>query len=123
MNKDEPETSLEYLKKVEDTLKKLESKGSSVSSQKDDLDPNYHAALSYNMACCYQRLGMLEECVDYLELATKALNKKIIQLEEEEKASLFLTTTNTGGIGTQNTTSLEGELSGPNNQQNPNTTK
>lgn len=32
---------------------------------------------------------MLEECVDNLELATKALNKKIVMLEEEENALLF----------------------------------
>jgi hypothetical protein len=32
---------------------------------------------------------MLEECVDYLELATKSLAVKITQLEEEENAILF----------------------------------
>lgn len=32
---------------------------------------------------------MLEECVDYLELATKSLNKKILLLEDEENALLF----------------------------------
>lgn len=41
---------------------------------------------------------MLEECVDYLELATKALNKKIIMLEEEENALLFNDNTDPNSI-------------------------
>jgi hypothetical protein len=32
---------------------------------------------------------MLEECVDFLELATRSLNLKISMLEEEENALLF----------------------------------
>jgi hypothetical protein len=32
---------------------------------------------------------MLEECVDYLELATRSLNQKISMLEEEENSLLF----------------------------------
>lgn len=38
------------------------------------IDPNYKTTLYYNIATCYQRLGMLEECVDYLEMATNSLN-------------------------------------------------
>ena len=30
---------------------------------------NYDVAIAYNMATCYQRLQMLEECADYLEKA------------------------------------------------------
>jgi hypothetical protein len=54
-----------------------------------NIDSNYKATLYYNLACCYQRLGMLEECVDYLELATKAMNEKIQTLEDEESSLLF----------------------------------
>ena len=105
MNKDEPETALEYLKKVEEALKKLErgheesqsysfrdTKGSLLKSgclPGVAIDPNYRASLFYNLACCYQRLGMLDECVDCLELATKAMHKKIQALEEEESQLLF----------------------------------
>lgn len=32
---------------------------------------------------------MLEDCVDYLELATRALNQKIAMLESEENALIF----------------------------------
>lgn len=97
MNKDEPETALEFLKKADETLTKMEARSKSKSSdklgrgqRKDDqstipfekrLDPNYKATLYYNLACCYQRLGLLEECVDYLELATKSLSVKIEMLE------------------------------------------
>lgn len=118
MNKDEPDISLEYLKKVNESLIKLEQqqkkyqdiKSGSISSKKKaelstsgehtqsstspqnmipTIDPNYKATLYYNLATCYQRLGMLEECVDFLEMATKSLEKKIILLEEEENALLF----------------------------------
>lgn len=47
---------------------------------------------------------MLEECVDYLELATKSLAVKIIMLEEEENALLFENSNNT------DTNSMEGEI-------------
>ena len=123
--RDEPEVALEYLKKVMDTMEKIESavqevqqkgaakkgkggkdtgKNNSNMSQSFDvaqvqqqnilystniIDPNYKTTLYYNVATCYQRLGMLEECVDYLELATASLNKKIQMLEEEENGLLF----------------------------------
>lgn len=109
MNKDEPEVALEYLKKVDKALHNLEHSiskditdnsysynqgknqafGSSSDKVQTQIDPNYKATLSYNLACCYQRLGMLEECVDYLEAATKALKQKISNLEEEENANLL----------------------------------
>lgn len=96
MNKDEPETALEYLKKVDETLQKLQINdvdnsnnyqqlkekqrndyNQSINSSSINLHPNYRATLYYNLACCYQRLGMLEECVDNLEIATKALKQHI----------------------------------------------
>jgi hypothetical protein len=76
------------------------------------LDPNYKATLYYNLACCYQRLGMLEECVDYLELATKSLNKKIIMLEEEENSLLF-NTVNTDSNSIDGDIILSGGTGGP----------
>jgi tetratricopeptide (TPR) repeat protein len=81
MNKDEPEVALEFLKRVDDTLKKLEDQlqtpKNNTNQKPSEIDSNYKAALHYNLACCYQRLGMLEECVDCLELATKSLARKI----------------------------------------------
>jgi hypothetical protein len=43
------------------------------------------------MATCYQKLGMLEECVEYLVLATRSLDVKIACIENEEEALLFST--------------------------------
>lgn len=53
------------------------------------IDPNFKTTLYYNIATCYHKMGMLEECVDNLELATKYLNQKIAMIEEEENALLF----------------------------------
>ena len=33
-------------------------------------ESNLIVCLYYNLACCYQRLGLLEEAVEYLELAS-----------------------------------------------------
>lgn len=70
MNKDEPETALEYLKKVDETLVKMESQrisndnsysynsnklnqNKSTEQTNSNIDSNYKAALYYNLACCY----------------------------------------------------------------------
>jgi tetratricopeptide (TPR) repeat protein len=64
MNKDEPETALEYLKKADETLSKMDQKHinsdtsssrhiSQQSNSTDPIDSNYKAALYYNLACCY----------------------------------------------------------------------
>lgn len=48
-----------------------------LQSRPNLVDPNLKTTLFYNIATCYQKLTMLEECVDYLVLATDALNDKI----------------------------------------------
>jgi tetratricopeptide (TPR) repeat protein len=100
--RDEPETALEYLKRVDDSLKKLVEgsgmgqvecmAGREVKGERVKIDPSYKTTLYYNIATCYHKLGMLEECVDYLELATRFLNEKIAMIEEEENALLFQAT-------------------------------
>lgn len=42
----------------------------------------------YNMACCYQRLQLFDECAEYLEHATGALRERISLLEHQEQAML-----------------------------------
>ena len=101
MNKDEPETALEYLKKVKDTMGKVESSEKIKEVGKEIIDPNYKTSLFYNLACCYQRLGMLEDCIEFLEKATLTLDKKIVQIEDEENSLLFNNT---------DTNSLEGDM-------------
>ena len=40
---------------------------------KIDIDPTFKVLLFYNLACCYQRLTLYDECVEYLEKAGDAL--------------------------------------------------
>ena len=92
MDSEEPETALEYLKKVSETIEKLEKSGNEnllemggrgidEESNSQIIDYNYKASLYFNLGCCYNRLGMLEECVDNMELAINSLDSKIKQLE------------------------------------------
>ena len=54
-----------------------------------DIDPTFKVVLHYNMACCYQRLQLYDECAEYLENATRALQERIKILEEQEQSLLF----------------------------------
>lgn len=40
--------------------------------------------LFYNMAFCYQRLEMIDDCIENLDLATHSLKHRIKTLEDEE---------------------------------------
>ena len=40
-------------------------------------ESNLIVCLYYNLACCYQRLGLLEESVEYLELASDQLENTV----------------------------------------------
>ena len=40
-------------------------------------ESNLIVCLYYNLACCYQRLGLLEESVEYLEYASDQLEDTI----------------------------------------------
>jgi len=50
--------------------------------QKIEIDPTYKVVLNYNMACCYQRLHLYEECAEYLENSTHALKERIKILDQ-----------------------------------------
>ena len=47
-------------------------------------DSNLVVCLYYNLACCYQRLGLLEESVEYLELASDQLGDTVAFFEAQE---------------------------------------
>ena len=47
-------------------------------------ESNLIVCLYYNLACCYQRLGLLEESVEYLELASDQLEDTIQFFEAQE---------------------------------------
>ena len=53
-----------------------------------DIDPTFKVILFYNMACCHQRLHLNDECTQYLESATKALQERIKLLESQEQTLL-----------------------------------
>ena len=40
-------------------------------------ESNLIVCLYYNLACCYQRLGLLDEAVEYLELASDQLEDTV----------------------------------------------
>lgn len=48
---------------------------------KIEVDPTFKVILFYNMACCYQRLHLNDECTQYLESATRSLHERIKLLE------------------------------------------
>lgn len=50
---------------------------SQVDLKQKTKDSNLIVCLYYNLACCYQRLGLLEESVEYLELASDQLEDTI----------------------------------------------
>lgn len=53
------------------------------------IDPTYKVVLYYNMACCYQRLQLYDECAEYLENSTRALKERIKALDKQEQSILF----------------------------------
>lgn len=52
------------------------------------VDPTFKLVMFYNMACCYQRLQLFDECAEYLEHATGALKERIAILEQQEQTML-----------------------------------
>jgi hypothetical protein len=52
------------------------------------VDPTFKLVMFYNMACCYQRLQLFNECAEYLEFASVALKERIAILEDQEQAML-----------------------------------
>jgi len=55
---------------------------SKLELQKIEIDPTFKVVLNYNMACCYQRLHLYDECAEYLESATHALKERIKILDQ-----------------------------------------
>lgn len=51
---------------------------------------NLVTCLYYNLACCYQRLGLLEEAVEYLELSSNQLEETIDFYTKQESALISL---------------------------------
>jgi hypothetical protein len=77
LTNDDNENALECLKRAEQLLEVITSEGK-------DVDRNLIIIVLYNIACCYQRLGMLEECVSYLDGTVFNLKSKITEFEHIE---------------------------------------
>jgi len=45
------------------------------------IDPTFKVVMFYNIACCYQRLQLYDECSEYLESSTSALKERLKTLE------------------------------------------
>ena len=43
----------------------------------NQIDDNYLAVLKYNMACCFQKLGLIEACIKCLQDSINVLDRKI----------------------------------------------
>jgi tetratricopeptide (TPR) repeat protein len=80
INEEEAEKALDILKKVEHLVEEAQKNGKEV-------DNNYSAILLYNLGCCYQRLGMLDEAIDYLEAAIGQLHEKVSLIETKQNTS------------------------------------
>ena len=50
-----------------------------------NVSPTLKVILYYNMAFCYQRLELHDDCIEHLELATHALKIRLKLLEDDEK--------------------------------------
>lgn len=53
------------------------------------IDPTYKVVMFYNMACCYQRLQLYDECAEYLEKSTHSLKERILLLDQHEQNFLL----------------------------------
>lgn len=51
---------------------------------------NLATCLYYNLACCYQRLGLLDEAVEYLELSSEKLEQTIEFYGRQEQELVLL---------------------------------
>lgn len=51
---------------------------------------NLATCLYYNLACCYQRMGLLDEAVEYLELSSNKLDETISFYAKQEQALVLL---------------------------------
>lgn len=85
------------------TLGTIKGEGVQEESKRQPLtiDNSTKATIYYNIACCYQRLDMLEDCVENLEKSSQALELKIEEIEKQEQISNFsdLEQNSTSSIG------------------------
>ncbi len=75
LKSEDNENALECLKRGEQLLEAVTSEGR-------DVDRNLIIVVLYNLACCYQRMSMLEDCASYLDGTIFNLESKVTNFEE-----------------------------------------
>lgn len=67
-----------------DCLKRGEQLLEAVTSEGKDVDRNLIVIILYNLACCYQRLNMLEDCASYIDGCIYNIESKVTCFDENE---------------------------------------
>ena len=65
-------------------LKRGEQLLEAVTAEGKDVDRNLIIVVLYNLACCYQRMSMLEDCASYLDGTIFNLESKVTNFEDSE---------------------------------------
>jgi len=63
-----------------------------VTAEGKDVDRNLIIVILYNLACCYQRLSMLEDCASYLDGTIYNLNSKVTNFTDNADLISMLVT-------------------------------
>eukprot|EP00347_Sterkiella_histriomuscorum_P000936 403373959 len=51
------------------------------------IDDNYLSVLKYNMSCCYQKMGLIDQCVKCLQEAIVSLDRKVKSIKDRKNNS------------------------------------
>lgn len=79
-----------------------------------EVETQYKVILFYNMAYCFQRLDMINECIEYLQKATKSLNENIKTMESQQaKLVSQMGTADQSGFATEPSVKVVKESVGP----------
>mmetsp|Transcript_10672 Transcript_10672/g.10790 ORF Transcript_10672/g.10790 Transcript_10672/m.10790 type:complete len:88 (+) Transcript_10672:367-630(+) len=73
------ENGLDYLTKeqAEEAMMELKQGERFAKLHQNEVDDNYVSILKYNLACCYQRIGQIDQCLRYLREGIEAIDRKI----------------------------------------------
>jgi hypothetical protein len=65
-------------------LKRGEQLLETVTAEGKDVDRNLIIVILYNLACCYQRQSVLEDCASYLDGTIYNIEAKVTNFDESE---------------------------------------
>lgn len=64
-------------------MKRCEQFLETLASEGRDVDRNQIIVVLHNLACCFQRMGSLEDCVSYLDGTIYNIESKITNFDED----------------------------------------